>query len=539
MALSQRLDLRQGQSLVLTPQLQQAIKLLQLNNMELAEYVEGELAQNPLLDRDDGDGPATLEAVAADNLLRHDSDPTPAPANEGDGFGDSVDDGGRDTVDRTTTETIPASGDDPSDVDYDNNWGSAGIEETDGVAAIGAGDLSSWGSVGAGGGSGGGSVSDDEFGLEQTVADSKTLREHLLGQMSMEFNDPRERLIAAHLIDMVDGAGYLAGDLDLLAEQLGAEPSEIGRVLALVQNLDPPGVLARDLKECLALQLVDRNRMDPCMAALLDNLDMLARRDFAGLKKVCRVDDDDLRDMIGEIRALNPKPGEAFERPLDQPVVPDVLIRRVPDGTWTVELNTDTLPRVLVNNAYYTEVSKVAAKDRKAKEYLSECLQSANWLTRSLHQRATTILKVSSEIVRQQDGFFEHGIQHLRPLVLRDIADAIGMHESTVSRVTSNKFAATPRGIFELKYFFTSSIASAGGGEAHSAESVRHRIKGLIDAEAPTAILSDDRIVELLRADGVDIARRTVAKYREAMRIPSSVQRRRDKSTQTAMADRR
>lgn len=535
MALSQRLDLRQGQSLVLTPQLQQAIKLLQLNNMELAEYVEGELAQNPLLDRDDGEGPAVLEAVAADNLLRHDGE-APAPQPEGDGFSDAVDDGGRDTVDRTTTESIPASSDDPNDVDYDNNWGSAGIEETEGVAAIGSGDLSSWSSAGGGGG---GLPGDDEFGLEQTVADSKTLRDHLLDQMSIEFDAARDRLIAAHLIDMVDAAGYLVGDLDALADQLGTDMAEIERVLTKVQALDPPGVLARDLKECLALQLRDRDRLDPYMQALLDNLDMLARRELAALKKTCGVDDEDLAEMVAEIRALNPKPGEAFDRPLDQPVVPDVLIRKGADGNWLVELNSDTLPRVLVNNAYYAEVSKVAAKDRKAKEYLSECLQSANWLTRSLHQRATTILKVASEIVRQQDGFFEHGIQHLRPLVLRDIADAIGMHESTVSRVTSNKFAATPRGIFELKYFFTSAIASAGGGEAHSAEAVRHRIKGLIDGEPANAILSDDRIVELLRADGVDIARRTVAKYREAMRIPSSVQRRREKAGQAVMAGRR
>jgi RNA polymerase sigma-54 factor len=239
--------------------------------------------------------------------------------------------------------------------------------------------------------------------------------------------------------------------------------------------------------------------------------------------------------MIAEIKSLNPKPGEAFEPPLDQPVVPDVLVRRGPDGGWAIELNSDTLPRVLVNNAYYSEVSGRTAKDKKAKEYLSDCLQSANWLVRSLHQRATTILKVATEIVRQQDRFLEHGVQYLRPLVLRDIADAIGMHESTVSRVTSNKFVATPRGIFELKYFFTASIASSGGGEAHSAEAVRDRIKRLIDAEPPSAVLSDDRIVELLRDDGVDIARRTVAKYREALRIPSSVQRRREKAMLVAL----
>jgi RNA polymerase sigma-54 factor len=393
----------------------------------------------------------------------------------------------------------------------------------------GAGELAGWRSTGGHGGDG------DEFGLEHTLSETKTLRDHLLDQMAIEIADPADRLIATHLIDMVDAAGYLSGPVEPLAEQLGCPPDDLERVLERLQRLDPAGVFARDLKECLALQLRDRNRYDPCMEALLANLPMLAQRDFAGLRRVCGVDDEDLGEMIAEIKSLNPKPGEAFEPPLDQPVVPDVIVRRGPDGGWAIELNTDTLPRVLVNNAYFSEVSGRTAKDKKAKEYLSDCLQSANWLVRSLHQRATTILKVATEIVRQQGGFLEHGVQHLRPLVLRDIADAIGMHESTVSRVTSNKFVATPRGIFELKYFFTAAIASAGGGEAHSAEAVRDRIKRLIDAEPPSAVLSDDRIVELLRADGVDIARRTVAKYREALRIPSSVQRRREKAMLVAL----
>ncbi len=520
MALSQRLDLRHSQSLVLTPQLQQAIKLLQLNNIELAEYVDGEIAQNPLLDREDGDGPAALEAVAQDNLMRHADDAAPAEA-------------ARDSAERAAGETLPSAADDPSDIDYDNSWSSAGIDESSGVAAMGAGagELSGWRTSGGAGGDGVG----DEFSLEQTLAETRTLRDHLLAQMAMEVPDASERLIAAHLIDLVDGAGYLSGPIEPLASQLGCPLADVERVLERLQRLEPAGVLARDLKECLALQLRDRNRYDPCMAALLDHLPMLAQRDFAGLRRVCGVDDEDLVEMIAEIRSLNPKPGEAFEPPIDQPVVPDVVVRRGQDGGWAIELNTDTLPRVLVNNAYFAEVSKRAGKDKKAKEYLSDCMQSANWLVRSLHQRATTILKVATEIVRQQDGFLERGVQHLRPLVLRDIADAIGMHESTVSRVTSNKFVATPRGIFELKYFFTASIASSGGGEAHSAEAVRDRIKRLIEAEPAGAVLSDDRIVELLRADGVDIARRTVAKYREALRIPSSVQRRRDKSTMVAV----
>jgi len=230
--------------------------------------------------------------------------------------------------------------------------------------------------------------------------------------------------------------------------------------------------------------------------------------------------------MISEIRALNPKPGLSFGGEAIQPVVPDVFVREAADGGWRVDLNTDTLPRVLVNSQYYAEVSG-RAKDVADKTYLSDCFANANWLVKSLDQRARTILKVATEIVKQQDAFFVHGVQHLRPLNLKTVADAIEMHESTVSRVTSNKYMATPRGIFELKYFFTSSIPATGNGEAHSAEAVRHRIKVLIDGETPNDILSDDAIVERLRGDGIDIARRTVAKYREALKIPSSVQRRR------------
>jgi RNA polymerase sigma-54 factor len=264
------------------------------------------------------------------------------------------------------------------------------------------------------------------------------------------------------------------------------------------------------------------------MRALVEHLDLLARRDLAALRRLCGVNDEDLADMIGEIRNLNPKPGLAFGATVVQPIVPDVMVRPAPDGTWQVELNSETLPKVLINQRYYAQVSKGTRSD-KEKSYIAECMQTATWLVRALDQRAKTILKVSSEIVRQQDAFFANGVQHLRPLNLKTIADAIAMHESTVSRVTANKYMATARGIFELKYFFTSAIAAADGGEAHSAEAVRHRIRQLIDNETAGDVLSDDTIVEKLREAGVDIARRTVAKYREAMRIPSSVQRRREK----------
>jgi RNA polymerase sigma-54 factor len=367
-----------------------------------------------------------------------------------------------------------------------------------------------------------------EHDLEAYVSAATSLADHLANQMVLAIADPARRMMAQYLIDLVDETGYLAGDLAEIAEKLGAPVGEVEAVLGILQTFDPPGVCARDLAECLAIQLRERDRFDPAMQALVGNLDLLAKRDLAGLRKICGVDDEDLAEMIGEIRDLNPKPGLAFGTTAVQPVVPDVMVRTAPDGSWMVELNPDTLPKVLVNQRYYAQIAR-GSRNEKDKTYLADCLQTATWLVRALDQRAKTILKVASEIVRQQDGFFVKGVQHLRPLNLKTVADAIGMHESTVSRVTANKYMATSRGVFELKYFFTASIAAADGGEAHSAEAVRYRIRQMIEAESPQAVLSDDTIVERLRDAGIEIARRTVAKYRDAMRIPSSVQRRREK----------
>ncbi len=377
-------------------------------------------------------------------------------------------------------------------------------------------------------GAGSQSSTDGDYNLEAFVTAEITLAAHLAEQMALAISDPAGRMIGQYLIDMVDEAGYLIGDLDAVADKLGAPCAEVEAVLAILQTLDPPGVCARNLTECLALQLKDHDRYDPAMRTLVEHLDILAKRDLAALRRLCGVNDEDLADMVAEIRNLNPKPGLAFGSTMVQAIVPDVYVRPAADGTWQVELNSDTLPKVLISQRYYAQVSKTTRND-KDKTYLADCLQTATWLVRALDQRAKTILKVSSEIVRQQDAFFAQGVQHLRPLNLKTVADAIGMHELTVSRVTANKYMATTRGIFELKYFFTSSIASADGGEAHSAEAVRHRIRQLIDAETAADVLSDDTIVEKLHAAGIDIARRTVAKYREAMRIPSSVQRRREK----------
>jgi RNA polymerase sigma-54 factor len=330
----------------------------------------------------------------------------------------------------------------------------------------------------------------------------------------------------------VDDAGYLREDIDGVAERLGASLDDVARVLKLVQSFDPPGVAARDLAECLAIQLREQDRFDPAMQALVSRLDLVAKRDFPALRRLCGVDDEDLVEMLAEIRRLDPKPGRAFGAHAVEVLIPDVFVRPAPDGSWLVELNSEALPRVLVNQTYYARVSKGAVADGD-KAFLSECLQTANWLTRSLEQRARTILKVATEIVRQQDAFFLHGVAHLRPLNLKTVAEAIGMHESTVSRVTSNKSIGTSRGTLEMKYFFTAAIPGAAGAAAHSSEAVRHRIKQLVDAEA-SDVLSDDALVQRLRDEGVDIARRTVAKYRESLRIPSSIDRRRAKMASAA-----
>lgn len=513
MALAQRLDLRQSQALVMTPQLQQAIKLLQLSNLELADYVERELEQNPLLERDEGDSPERLiEGLGIDG------DPDGAAA------GPAVD--RLDTATLSNTDTLPSASESPLDSNSDdgNLWSSneapAGGEDYDG------GESLSWKTSG-----GRGDFDDDESGFDRTLSSEKSLREHLTEQIGIDFTDRTDHLIATYMVGLLDECGWFTADCSSVAETLLCPVERVESVLARLQRLDPPGIFARSLKECLAIQLRELDRLDPAMQAMLDNLHLLGMRDLAGLRKICGVDNEDLADMMAEIKCLNPKPGESFSRNISQTLVPDIVMRPSVEGGWHIELNSDSLPRVLVNRRYYAEITRVARR-REDKDYLTEQFQSANWLVKSLHQRATTILKVATELVRQQDAFFRFGVEHLRPLVLRDIADAIGMHESTVSRVTTNKYISGPRGVFELKYFFSAAISAMDGAASHSAEAVRFRIKALIDAEPAGEVLSDDRIVDILQGDGIDIARRTVAKYRESMRIPSSVQRRREKAFQ-------
>jgi RNA polymerase sigma-54 factor len=492
-ALAQRLQLKQGQSLVMTPQLQQAIKLLQLSNIELAEFIEAEIEKNPLLERADRpEGADTAEPPADRPDAREEM-----RLDDADGAGSAA-------------EALDARHDDVYEAD----------SPSEGGLQAGPSAQLDWSRTGSG------KTLSDDMDFESVTAEERSLRDHLDDQLALAGLTEADRMIASRLIEETDEAGYMRGDVAEIAEALGVETEDVEAVLGLCQGFEPTGVMARDVRECLMLQLAERDRLDPAMRTLLDHLDLVARRDVRRLSELCAVDTDDVADMLQELRSLTPRPGAAFAGEAAPTVIPDVFVRELPNGTFSVELNADTLPKVLIDRSYYAEVSALSRSEAD-RIFLAECHASASWLIKSLDQRARTILRVASEIVRQQDAFFAYGVRSLRPLNLRTVAEAVDMHESTISRVTSNKFMSTPRGVFELKYFFSASISAVEGGEAHSAEAVRHRVKDMIDGEDREAVLSDDQIVERLRSLGVDIARRTVAKYRESLRIPSSVERRR------------
>lgn len=496
MATGPRLELRHTTSLVMTPQLRQAIKLLQLSNLDLAAYVAEELERNPLLERDEG-AEAGRERLPADERV--------APP--------SVD---ADAATLFDSEALPAP--DAAPLDAEGADGADGAELNGAGAADGAAYRATRHDT---------SFDIDERGIEDVAEGPRSLREHLSEQLRLAFDQPAERLIGAHLIALLDPAGRLGAKPAALAAALGTNLAEIERVRARMLQFDPVGCFALNLSECLAAQLAERNRLDPAMQALLDNLERLARREMRQLMTICGVDAEDLTEMVSELRRLDPKPGTRFDSVPLAPLVPDILMRSDGTGDFILELNPETLPRVLVNHRYHARISR--SLHGAERTFVAERLATANWLVRSLEQRATTILKVASEIVRQQSGFFRHGVQHLRPLILREVAVAVELHESTISRVTSNKYIATPRGIFELKYFFTTALGGLSG-QTHSAEAVRSRIRELVDGEPTARVLSDGAIAMALRGEGVDIARRTVAKYREALRIPDSTQRRREKS---------
>jgi len=495
MSLAPRLDLRQSQSLVMTPQLQQAIKLLALSNLEIETFIAEEIERNPLLDSGGGDD-ADVPDREAPEIIERDGPADSAELLAGGG---------------------EAHGEAPLDVDFSETF-----HHDSAADSIGGLD----GSLGMGA-TGGGGMPDDGTDFDGFANPDINLADHLMGQAG-ESVSGTDLFIAAHLIDQIDEAGYLTVPLLDVANRLNVPLARVEDVLGVIQTFDPTGVGARNLAECLALQAKEADRYDPCMARMLDNLQLVARGDMARLKRICNVDDEDLADMIRELRNYDPKPGCRYGGEPTMSVTPDIFVAKRGAG-WAVEINAATLPRLLVNRAYYAEISS-GPQDKASKAWMSDMLASANWLVKALDQRQRTIIKVASEIVKQQEAFFLHGVAHLKPMTLRAVAEVIEMHESTVSRVTSNKYLSCARGLFELKYFFTSAIQSSDGGDAVSANAVKDAIKSLIQAEDPRKILSDDTLVELLNAKGFDIARRTVAKYREALGIGSSVQRRRQKA---------
>lgn len=497
MALSARLQQKQSQSLVMTPQLAQSIKLLQYSHLELADFVQDEIEKNPLLEMSNENSIDTKdndsEKVKKDDII--------------------------------SSEMKLDAGENAKDLDasFENVYdeGIAGAEKAnkDNIQS-----LSSASSSGA-------SSNTDNTDFLASIGATVSLAQHLNEQVSLNFSDQKDREIATYIAHGLSEDGYFQEDLHDIAMLNSVSVEHVEKVLARFQTFDPPGIGARNLRECLAIQLQEKDRFDPAMQTLIENLPLLAKREFEKLMKLCEVSREDFNDMIREIKELDPRPAARYEPVLSQNVVPDVLIRQKTDGSWAIDLNPETLPKVLVNHTYHAELTS-AVKTPEGKEFIAECMNNASWLTKSLDQRAQTILKVATEIVKQQDMFFAKGVEHLRPLNLKTVADAIKMHESTISRVTSNKFLMCDQGIFELKYFFSSSITSSDGEEGYASQSVKHKIKQLVDLESPKKVLSDDQIVLKLQETGIEIARRTVAKYREAMRIPSSVERRREKKQQ-------
>jgi len=481
MGLGPRIDIRVSQQLVMTQQLQAAIKLLALSNLEIEAVIAEELAKNPLLEARPGEG-APGEGV----IVRQDRET------------------GDEAVDPTGSDELMTGSVGTEDSPVDMDWQAAALE-TDSFADVGAG-------------SGG----EEAFDFDRLEGGEAGLAEHLLAQLHGTGGTVGR--LAEAIVRELEETGYLDTPLRTIAEETGASLKEAEEALALVQSLDPPGIAARSLEECIAIQARAADRYDPAMARLIANLDLLAKGRMADLRRICGVDEEDLADMVRELRAYDPKPGCQFVTKEPEAITPDLFVRRTKGG-WMVELNNAALPRVLVNRRYHAELKR-GPQDKASKAWLSDSLASANWLVKALDQRARTIVKVASEIVKQQEGFFEGGVSALRPLTLAKVAEAIEMHESTVSRVTSNKYLACDRGMFELKYFFGSGVSS-DSGEGAAAEAVKAAIRDIIEAE--TEVLSDDAIAALLKQRGMDAARRTVVKYREAMGIGSSIQRRRQR----------
>ena len=493
MSLTPRLDLRQSQTLTMTPRLQQAIRLLQMSALELESAVAEELEKNPFLEREgeqENDLPEEREEFSEFE--------------------------GRDELKSLLDSAGQAEAPpDTNDIPTEDSFYEQAVDGSDdfGYSSDFSADL--WTGTGAKG-----EADDSVSAVDLCASKPLSVYEALANQINMAFHRTEERTLALSLIEKLDDNGYLPAEVC---------SAEVEKILPVLQGLSPTGIFARSLSECLALQLKELDRCDPAMAIMLENLDLIAKKEYKKLSKLCGVDEEDVADMIAEIKRLNPRPAFALVQEAPSVLIPDVLLRQDKFGRFVVELNQAVLPRVLINRTYVAEISAAGKDDKAANKFVSEQLSAANFLIKALNQRAETILKVATEIVGRQKDFFIYGEKALKPMVLRDVAEVVGMHESTVSRVTVGKYIACRRGVFELKYFFSQGIDSRGGDEAVSSQAIKQRIRELIDAETKEDILSDEALVYLLKRENIDIARRTVAKYREALGIPTSAQRKRDK----------
>ena len=531
--MKQTLSLKLGQQLTMTPQLQQAIRLLQLSSLDLQQEIQTALESNPMLELDD-----ELEDLAEEGLKAEEREPAADSGDDGDAddYGSADYEGGDDL----------AAGDDAGGMEAHNG------EERQSAADLEAGegeldqewenpipeDLpvdTQWDDIYSGSSTPGGPAPEDDWDLDSRNSAAESLQDHLLWQLNLTPMSDVDRMIAMTIIDAIDPDGMLTSSVEEITESLGPfeegeEPVEVDEVLAVlkrVQQFDPTGVAARDLAECLALQLAALPRETPWLDAArnlaCEHLMLLGARDFAALKRKLKLSEAELAEVIGLIQTLNPRPGASVASESPEYVIPDVLVTRR-NGRWQVELNAEATPKLRINDTYAGLVKR--ADNSSDNTFLRDNLQEARWFLKSLQSRNETLLKVATKIVEHQRGFLEYGEEAMKPLVLHDIAEAVEMHESTISRVTNRKYMHTPRGIFELKYFFSSHVSTSSGGEV-SSTAIRALIKKLTAEENPRKPLSDNKIAAILAKQNINVARRTVAKYRESMSIPPSNERKR------------
>lgn len=497
------LQLRIGQHLTMTPQLQQAIKLLQLSTLELQQEIQEVLESNPLLELDEK---AQADSASEQNNLeeayssKSNEEKPDQPTN--DGSEEQLA-----SIDEISTTEAMEKNDIPEELNIDTTWEesySAGVSNTGAVSSPA-----------------------DDYTYQGETTDS--IQDHLLWQMELTPFSDTDKTIAIAIIEAVDDAGYLTVSPEDILESVGTEDLELDEIEAVLKRInmfDPIGVAARSIPDCLLIQLnqfsADTPYLEESKLIINDHIDLLGNRDYRQLMRKTKLKEDQLREVMRLIQSLNPRPGDTVIKGDDQYVIPDVTVEKK-NGRWVVELNSDTAPKLSINQQY-AAMSKTMKSSTNDGQFIRSNLQEAKWFIKSLESRNDTLLKVSNCIVQRQQGFLEHGAEAMRPMVLNDIAEAVDMHESTISRVTTQKYMHTPRGIFELKYFFSSHVSTENGGEC-SSTAIRSLIKKLILAETPAKPLSDSKMADLLAEQGIKVARRTIAKYRESLAIPPSNQR--------------